>query len=49
MLGLLVDVFATQFLQNVDGLDLWNSLPAELRLLDISLQVFRKRLKMFLF
>ena len=33
----------------VYGPVVWNSLPAELRLLDISLPVFRKRLKMFLF
>jgi len=33
----------------VHGPVVWNSLPADLRLLNISLQVFRKRLKMFLF
>jgi len=33
----------------VYGPVVWNSLPAELRLLNISLPVFRKRLKMFLF
>ena len=33
----------------VYGPVVWNSLPAELRLLNTSLQVFRKRLKMFLF
>jgi len=27
----------------------WNSLPADLRQLNMSLSVFRKRLKMFLF
>jgi len=33
----------------VHGPVVWNSLPADLRLLSISLPVFRKRLKMFLF
>jgi len=33
----------------VHGPVVWNSLPADLRLLNISLPVFRKRLKMFLF
>ena len=34
---------------DVHGPVVWNSLPADLRLLNISLPVFRKRLKMFLF
>ena len=33
----------------VHGPVVWNSLPADLRLLNISLPAFRKRLKMFLF
>ena len=33
----------------VHGPVVWYSLPADLRLLNISLPVFRKRLKMFLF
>jgi len=33
----------------VHGPVVWNSLPADLRLLNISLPVFRKRLKMFMF
>jgi len=33
----------------VHGPVVWNSLPADLRLQNISLPVFRKRLKMFLF